>query len=74
MLFVTVCDNCKQSSCWQGLFMCSKSRNAGTIDIPLESLLIMGLEHESYLLPYAFEKTVPNTDFNLTSKARTGMR
>lgn len=63
MLYVTVCDNCKQSSCWQGLFMCSESRSAGTIDIPLESLLIMGLEHESYLLPYAFEKT-PNTDFN----------
>jgi hypothetical protein len=65
MLYVTVCDNCKQSSCWQGLFMCSESQSAGTIDIPLESLLIMRLEHESYLVPYAFEKT-PNADFNLT--------
>lgn len=57
MLYVTVCDNCKQSSCWQGLFMCSKSQSAGTVDIPLESLLIMGIEHESYLVPYAFEKS-----------------
>jgi hypothetical protein len=45
--------------------MCSESQSAGTIDIPLESLLIMRLEHESYLVPYAFEKT-PNADFNLT--------
>lgn len=65
MLYVTVCNNCKQSSCWQGIFMCAESQSAGTVDIPLESLLIMGLEHESYLVPYAFEKT-PSTYFNMT--------
>lgn len=50
--------------------MCAESQSAGTVDIPLESLLIMGLEHESYLVPYAFEKT-HNTDFNLTQPAKT---
>ena len=44
---VTVCDACLQASCWHGLFMCSESQNAGTVDKPVSELRTLNLEHRS---------------------------
>jgi hypothetical protein len=48
---VTVCDQCFQASCWQGVFMCDDAVNAGTVDLPVLKLREMGLEHSSYWKP-----------------------
>ena len=29
---VTVCDKCLKASCWQGVYMCNDTRNAGTVE------------------------------------------
>jgi hypothetical protein len=46
--YVTVCSECLRASCWQGLFMCEKSANAGTIDLDIRYLEKRALEHPSY--------------------------
>lgn len=45
---VTVCSECLMSSCWQGIFMCEKSKNAGTIEKNIEELEKLNLENSSY--------------------------
>ncbi len=45
---ITVCDACLQASCWQGEFMCDKSRGAGTVEKSKAELERLGLEHPSY--------------------------
>jgi hypothetical protein len=45
---ITVCDACLQASCWQGIFMCYESRNAGIVQMPETTLRRLGLEHPSY--------------------------
>lgn len=45
---VTVCDNCLQASCWQGVFMCQDSRTAGTVEKTREELTALDLEHPSW--------------------------
>ena len=45
---ITVCDNCYQASCWQGIFMCQEADFAGTIDLPIWVLSKLGLEHPDY--------------------------
>jgi hypothetical protein len=45
---VTVCDNCLQASCWQGIFMCWESRDAGTVEMTVSELRLLSLEHERY--------------------------
>ena len=45
---VTVCDACFRACCWQGEFLCDDARNAGTCDITVRELSIMGLEHPEY--------------------------
>lgn len=47
---VTVCDKCHQASCWQGLFMCDESRDAGTIQQTRRELVILGIEHTDHML------------------------
>jgi len=45
---ITVCDACLQASCWQGIFMCDKSRDAGTVEKSIEELQRLDLEHSDY--------------------------
>ena len=45
---VTVCNKCFQASCWQGIFMCQRAQNAGTVDMFIEDLMKMGLEHPDH--------------------------
>lgn len=45
---ITVCDKCLCASCWQGIFMCQLSRNAGTLEKTRTELEALGLEHPSY--------------------------
>ena len=47
---VTVCDQCKRASCWQGLFYCDGARDAGTVELPARELRALGLEDETYLM------------------------
>lgn len=48
---VTVCNKCLQSSCWQGLFMCQESQNAGTVELTVRELIALGREHPDYFIP-----------------------
>ncbi|WP_165589052.1 hypothetical protein [Mycolicibacterium conceptionense] len=45
---VTVCDACLTAACWQGEFMCQGSIGAGTVDLPLSELRILGREHPDW--------------------------
>lgn len=45
---ITVCDQCFMTTCWQGIFMCDKSRNAGTVERSRKELRVLNKEHESY--------------------------
>ncbi len=44
---ITVCDQCFRASCWHGVFMCDRARNAGTVDVSASKLDQMALEHPS---------------------------
>ncbi len=48
---IPVCDECYMASCWQGMFMCEKSRDAGVIDVSVKELRLLRLEHEQYWRP-----------------------
>ncbi len=57
---VVVCDACLQASCWQGEFMCEKSRDAGTIEKTRAELAKLGLEHPHYWVnPRYWDKKKP---------------
>ena len=45
---ITVCDKCLKASCWQGVFMCDDSVNAGTIEKSISELKKLNLEHSDY--------------------------
>ncbi len=45
---VTVCDQCLQASCWQGIFYCYDYKTAGTVEKTLDELKALDLEHPSY--------------------------
>jgi hypothetical protein len=45
---VTVCDSCFRACCWQGKLICESSKHAGTIELSVETLKELDLEHESY--------------------------
>jgi len=47
---ITVCDQCLRASCWQGIFMCDKAQQAGTVRERRKTLVKLKLEHPSYLL------------------------
>ena len=47
-VLVTVCSECLQASCWQGIFMCENAINAGTVQKTKEELKQLNLEHPSY--------------------------
>lgn len=45
---ITVCDHCLQASCWQGIFMCWESLEAGTVEKTIKELEELGLEDKSF--------------------------
>jgi len=45
---VTVCDKCFKASCWQGVYMCNNSSNAGTMEKTIKELKKLKLENSSY--------------------------
>jgi hypothetical protein len=45
---ITVCDKCKRSSCWQGEYVCDDHKTAGTLQMTVEELLELDLEHPNY--------------------------
>lgn len=45
---VTVCDRCLQASCWQGVFMCDESREAGIVVKTVGELRKLNREHSDY--------------------------
>lgn len=38
---ITVCDKCFQATCWQGVFMCDESQNAGTAEKTIAELIAL---------------------------------
>lgn len=45
---ITVCDACRCASCWQAKFFCDNAQMAGTIDVPLATLMQERRENEEY--------------------------
>ena len=45
---ITVCDRCLMASCWQGVFMCENAVQAGTVNLPIETLQGLRREHGSW--------------------------
>lgn len=45
---IVVCDACLQASCWQGIFMCQQSQNAGITEKSIAELTELNLEHPCY--------------------------
>lgn len=45
---IQVCDKCFRACCWQGIFMCDESKDAGTCYKPLGELMEKALEHPDY--------------------------
>ena len=45
---VTVCDECLRASCWQGVFMCDRARNAGTTKQTVAQLRELDRENPDY--------------------------
>lgn len=45
---VTVCDACFCATCWHGIFLCQKSRDAGIIKKSIAELTLLNAEHPSY--------------------------
>lgn len=45
---ITVCDKCLQASCWQGIFMCWESLEAGTVEKTVAELRELDLESPSF--------------------------
>jgi len=46
---VTVCDKCLMASCWQGIFMCQESQNAGTVQKTRMELIRLNRENTCYM-------------------------
>lgn len=46
---ITVCDACFQASCWQGIFMCEQSQNAGTMQKTRRELIALGRDNVCYM-------------------------
>lgn len=45
---VTVCSECHRASCWQGIFLCDKAREAGTVELMVADLHSLGIENPEY--------------------------
>jgi hypothetical protein len=47
---ITVCAECYQASCWQGIHMCDKATHANIVHVKVRVLRMLRWEHESYWL------------------------
>lgn len=45
---VTVCGECHRASCWQGTYLCEKSRSASTVELCVGDLHNLVLENPDY--------------------------
>jgi epoxyqueuosine reductase QueG len=45
---ITVCDSCFRACCWQGVYMCNESRDAGITEKTVAELRKLNYEHSSY--------------------------
>lgn len=45
---ITVCDKCLKAACWQGVFMCDDSYDAGTVEKRVSQLIELDEEHPDY--------------------------
>ena len=45
---VTVCAACHTASCWHGVFLCNEARRAGTVELSIDELNALALEHPSH--------------------------
>lgn len=45
---ITVCDNCLQASCWQGIFYCQRAKESGIVQLTRKKLRELDLEHPDY--------------------------
>lgn len=45
---ITVCANCLQASCWQGVFLCDRARGAGTTELTVLKLHQLAYENPEY--------------------------
>lgn len=45
---VTVCGRCLRASCWQGEHMCQEAQGAGTVEMTVEELTALDLEHSQW--------------------------
>ncbi len=45
---IVVCAECLRASCWQGIFMCDKARDADITEKTRKELEVLNLEHPSY--------------------------
>ena len=46
---VTVCSACLTACCWLGIFMCQRSKAAGTQQMTVAEIRSLGLEDPSYV-------------------------
>ncbi len=46
---ITVCAECLQASCWQGIFMCHESKHADVIKKTKRELISLGYENQCYM-------------------------
>lgn len=45
---ITVCAQCLQASCWQGIFLCEAARDASTTDLSIRRLRGLAYENPEY--------------------------
>ena len=57
---IEVCDKCLAASCWHGEYMCSESRNAGTILKTVKELIPLKLESACHWNDNNLEKIYGN--------------
>jgi hypothetical protein len=52
---LTSCAACRRVSCWRGEFMCERARAANVVELPIDDLIALGLEHPDSLRRWAEE-------------------
>lgn len=65
--FVTVCDECLTTSCWQGKFMCQNYPYAGTVNLPVSTLMWLNLESRDYFVENASPKSTHHENASIPS-------
>jgi hypothetical protein len=65
---ITVCSACKRATCWWGIFYCDEYKTAGTVEMSIDKLRRLKLEHPSWWTRKSVEKhTGFGKGFNIVS-------